>query len=412
MSQIFINNFSTTLASALSDIDSTIYIVGTELIDAASSSIGPPFGYLTIKEGTKMEIVNFNEAPTLSGANCYFNIYRGREGTVAQSFTTEATVELLFTAKTANHMGGCFNRAGYTTPALLPKRPDNGTAIAGTVYYYYNDPNTLLLECTTEGVTAVTPPVLTSGDVGTIVTDGGAEFIVHQLISSSVIDSPENANMSLISSEGIGLSSTIISDVYPDIEYADPLYGAAINQKSIAMAGSTYATNAITLGSGLKNTVKGSFMHTGIPTIPSGFTVGQLGNMLVYGSGSEAIVMSKTINFKNLESVEENLPLGCMFYIDEVGVIFDDSSGTITNLPFVQFNYDDVYATAQLVGTYNTGSRKVLTPLTKDGQQYLQASVTTAASGTGDLYGRFYFKGIFTSAEYTTKFWMTSGGGG
>jgi hypothetical protein len=121
--------------------------------------------------------------------------------------------------------------------------------------------------------------------------------------------------------------------------------------------------------------------------------------MVAQGSGVEAVLITPPVNFVLTSNNNLFLPSGSRFFVDEIGIIV--SSGSAVSQPTVRAgNTSDRSALLTAVvttGLTAIGSRQRFTSaLTPDGQTTLTADVTVAATD-GDVFGRFYFKGLFVA---------------
>ncbi len=420
MPQIFVNNFKTTLLSSLGSGDTTMYLVGTSLLDAVSDKLSSnntldyPFFYLTISDESNIEIVLASGVPSVESGGCSVSIERGKEGTTPASFAAGTTVELRLTARSAEQMVNGFCNVGVTKPVTLSIRQNSTAVNAGELYYTEDGGNHYLLECTIPGTTDTTPPT----SLGTYITDGTAGFIVKQIngVASVGVTDHFGDNVEYINLIGrsIGISSTDNSLTPFGTDPTNNAIEGAYNLRAIGIGGSAYAQDSVAIGP-VKNTVEYSFMQAGLPIIPSGTQTASLISEYNHlgGCGSQAILTSKTFNFLDTTYLEIELPTNTLFYVDEVGVMFTYLDESLTTLPTISFGNGDgpteLVASTLLTGTITSGSRRVFTPLTLDGASILSATIDTAATSIGTLaLGRFYFKGIFVAPESI----VVSGGGG
>ena len=110
----------------------------------------------------------------------------------------------------------------------------------------------------------------------------------------------------------------------------------------------------------------------------------------------------KEIDLKTAATTTIIVPTGSRFYPNEVGIILTTLGGTITLQPDVSFgitgtnNKFVTQTTSSLTAVYE---RDVYTSLTTAGEATLTFTVNTAATGSADIKGRAYFKGMLVEIQ-------------
>lgn len=127
-------------------------------------------------------------------------------------------------------------------------------------------------------------------------------------------------------------------------------------------------------------------------------------------SGMPAIIESKLIDFKIAQIYSIQLPIGPYFWIDELGIEVVSKTGTITATPYVSWGtvVNGVYSQSyklisQMTGLSVAGTREPYTTFLKDSGETsdnsntvsLAARIEVAATGTGTMMGRFWWKGRY-----------------
>ena len=121
-----------------------------------------------------------------------------------------------------------------------------------------------------------------------------------------------------------------------------------------------------------------------------------------WGAGNEAIVMTKEIDLKTAATTTIIVPTGSRFYPNEVGLVLTTLGGTITLQPDVSFGItgiNDKFVTQSTSSLGAVYERDVYTSLTTTGESTLTFTVNVAATGSGDIKGRAYFKGMLVEVQ-------------
>ena len=138
---------------------------------------------------------------------------------------------------------------------------------------------------------------------------------------------------------------------------------------------------------------------------PTGYTITNPGTGYATGTNIATTIISSgdgngyaTVDIWVAEPIQINVPSGCLFYPDEIGLITTGTVSSVTAQPNVQFGWNGtpagLLASTPTINLTQVGSREVFTSLlTCDGKSTLTFSVTGAASAT-TLACRAYFKGI------------------
>lgn len=182
------------------------------------------------------------------------------------------------------------------------------------------------------------------------------------------------------------------------------LYSIAIG--AVGDSGSNNVTasaqHSIAIGRNVNNNVQDTVAISATSLIRKDAAVLPSGTEFRAGSGNEAIVMTKEIDLKTAATTTITVPTGSRFYPNEVGLILTTLTGTITLQPDVSFgitgtnNKFVTQTTSSLAALYE---RDVYTSLTTAGESSLTFTVNVAATGSADIKGRAYFKGMLVEIQ-------------
>ncbi len=119
-----------------------------------------------------------------------------------------------------------------------------------------------------------------------------------------------------------------------------------------------------------------------------------------FGAGSLVTIMTAEMDLKTTTDYQIDIPSGALFYPDEVDLILTTIGGTVTAQPFIRAGkngtlafYLAIVQTTALTATLGNRERQA-TLLTNAGSSTITASITTAATGSSTIKGRFVFRGI------------------
>lgn len=122
-------------------------------------------------------------------------------------------------------------------------------------------------------------------------------------------------------------------------------------------------------------------------------------------SGAMVTLMTEEIDFKTTGSYTISIATGARFYCDSIDVIITTLGGTITAQPFVRAGITGTLAkllaivqTTGLTASLFT-RQKYDTLLSYVGEADIVAGVTTAATGSSTIKGRFIFKGYLVENQ-------------
>lgn len=365
MTQLFSNNAKSTLASSITDIQTTLSLAaGTGTL--FRSPTGSDYELVTITDGINWEVVKVTSRTTDT-----LTVTRGFEG-AAQAWNAGTRIEGRITKATLERV--IQNEATET----------NGVAIGYLTESSGTSGVALGQESTANYTSSVSlgPWAVSTGTFSTAVGNSASASSYGVAIGDS---------SSVVADEGISIGSGAAVS-------AGAGWGQlAVGQYSSVNGSSSYSS---AIGASSVNRISNSFVITGLSLVRKDDAEAATTEGLFF-TGSEAIVFSKEIDLKTLADDVSiiTIPTGATFYPDEVGLVITSASG-VTGQPDVSFGITG-NTTAVLASTPTTKSaakgRDIFTPA-KDGVNSLTASVKTAATGTA-LLGRFYWKGILVEDE-------------
>jgi len=388
MAQLFSNNVDTQLSAPLTD-------VGTSATLADGSGLNTPTGgdfeLLTLIDGTTVEIVRM----TARTGNTV-TITRAQEGTTAVAWGTGARV---FSGITAGS---------------LDRKPENLSDQATTI--------NLLGE---QGASVTNSVIIGTGATAAASTSGSVIIgRIAESVASNVVAIGNWAEPYAAGAIAVGASSYTHTDASSGVAIgaSSTTYGEGSisigggansnNTAAISIGYNAYSMGDDTIAIGQDATVESSaegaivlgglyvfgtpnvFAAKALPVVPKG---GTEANAAFEMAGSQSVVMSGVLDFKNLQTYTIPVPSGVTFFPDEVGVIVTAASG-VSGQPTLQFGVtgtaDKYLAASATVGLAAVGDRERFATLASDaGATTLRAEVTVVATGT-TLSGRVYWKGM------------------
>ncbi len=129
------------------------------------------------------------------------------------------------------------------------------------------------------------------------------------------------------------------------------------------------------------------------------------GSEVKFGAGAIATITTEEIDLTAIADFQITIPSGALFYPDEVDLILTTIGGTVTAQPFIRAGksgtlafYLAIVQTTALTATLGNRERKA-TLLTNAGSQTITASVTTGATGSSTIKGRFVFRGLLVENQ-------------
>ena len=385
MAQLFSNNATSTLASGITDVATTITLATGEgtLFQSPAS---PDYELATITDGTNWEVVKITSRSTDT-----LTVARGFEGT-ARSWSAATVIEGRITKSTLE----TFAQSGDTvaigtsavasgTHAVAIGASNTSSGQSSSALGYLNTVSGWQAVAAGYNCSVTTSNSIAIGNAAQANTGSGGVAIGTSALSGG----------SDVVSIGTSASGTASSTIAIGQATVSGLHSVAIGR--LASCSGDYGA---AFGKGAINRIGESNNITGLSLIRKDNGEAATDEHL-YFTGSQAIVFSKEIDLKTLADDVSTItiPTGSTFYPDEVGVVVT-SADTVTVQPEVSFGITG-NATAVLTQTATTKStakgRDIFTPA-KDGVNSLTASVKVGATAT-TLLGRFYWKGILVEDE-------------
>jgi len=201
----------------------------------------------------------------------------------------------------------------------------------------------------------------------------------------------------------IGVSST-----------ASEAGGIAIGQSSsatgggVALGGSANvsADNTVALGiDSVARILKTTNIAGGIITRKDNAEGFSAADKFAFYAGALVTLTTEELDLTAIADTLITIPTGCRFYPDSVDLILTTLGGTVTAQPFIRAGisgtpalYLAIVQTTALTATLFNRERQN-TLLTNIGATTLSAGVTTGATGSSTIKGRFVFKGLLVEIE-------------
>ncbi len=190
--------------------------------------------------------------------------------------------------------------------------------------------------------------------------------------------------------QGVALGSTAIAN----------------NQSSIALGDTATANGSASnaIGNFATSSLDETTNISGAIIIKKNSLV-QTGDYLLEGAGVSVSIASEEVDLKSTADYTITLPSGALFYPDEVDLILTTIGGTVTAQPFIRAGktgtlafYLAIVQTTALTATLGNRERQK-TLLTNAGSGSITAGVTTAATGSSTIKGRFVWRGLLVESE-------------
>jgi hypothetical protein len=380
----YVNNFKKALNTSINNLDTTVTVVqgSTPAIPAISP---PEYVMLTLTDtvSNASEIVKAVALNITGGGVSQFTVSRGQEGTTAQAFS--ASTCMVSVCATAQ----AFSDNQYFENLSLWQPQPWGSALG----YSIGD---IVLSSTADKIAYA----LVEGGLS-----GGTEPTWGHTPGSAIVT--DNLQQWLVTDySGTGLAG----DTWRDNGLG--VLGYPRNSQAIAIGSVASAFGrgpCIAIGDSNVNIIDKSHSILGLPVMHAGAWVSKFssvpGYQAAYGSSSEAVFGSQLLDFKSTGTaiVSVAMPAKTVFFVDEICAVVSTTSDTISAAPFLSFGIVGsnaaLLAATQMTTTAANGRNRYTTLLTANGQTSLTASITTAATGTGTLKGRVYFKGVFVETD-------------